>query len=104
MGTTDLDAITSRANDYRRRFEAGEITTLAYDICGIDIPALTARIREQATMLRRLEWSQRDFDSAAMEPVDACPVCRNWQERGHAPDCELAALLAALPGAAEEGE
>jgi hypothetical protein len=69
------------------------------------IAALTARLREQATMLRRLEWSQRDFDSAAMEPVDACPVCRNWQERGHAPDCELAALLAALPGAAgEEGE
>jgi hypothetical protein len=63
--------------------------------------ALTARIREMEEMLRRLEWS--GTEGADGEP-GVCPLCWSVERVGHASDCELAALLAALPGAAEEGE
>jgi hypothetical protein len=66
--------------------------------------ALTARLREQGTMLRRLEWAV-DWSRFGIAS-NHCPVCGNERSHGHAPDCELAALLAALPGAAgttEEG-
>lgn len=50
-------------------------------------------------MLRRLEWS-------AGEDRDLCPVCHGWRDagRGHAPDCELAALLRDLPEPADTGD
>ena len=55
----NLDAVAARAADYRRRFDAGQSTTLAYDICGIDIPALIARIVVLEGVLRDIrDWEK----------------------------------------------
>jgi hypothetical protein len=70
----------------------------------MEVADLTARLREQAAMLRRLEWAV-DWSRFGIAS-NHCPVCGNERSHGHASDCELAGLLAALPGAAgeEEGE
>jgi uncharacterized protein (UPF0212 family) len=67
----------------------------------VERDALTARLREQGTMLRRLEWAV-DWSRFGIAS-NHCPVCGNERSHGHAPDCDLAALLAALPGAAGTG-
>lgn len=71
------------------------------------LDALGVRYRDERNaaveMLRRLEWS--GTEGADGEP-GVCPLCWSVERVGHASDCELAALLAALPGAAgaeEEG-
>jgi hypothetical protein len=56
---------------------------------------LVARLSEQAAMLRRLEWAV-DWSRFGIAS-NHCPVCGNERSHGHAPDCELAALLAAPP-------
>jgi hypothetical protein len=62
------------------------------------VRALVAVVRAQGEMLRRLEWIENGWSELW------CPICDRDENAGHAPDCELAAVLAALPGAAEEGE
>lgn len=57
-----------------------------------------ARAEAAVAILRRLEWIPDDMG----KPTEICHVCVSKVERGHAPDCELAALLAALGG--DDGE
>lgn len=45
-------------------------------------------------MLERLEWI--DYGRKCVE--EACPVCGGLKTIGHAPDCDLAALLLAAQG------
>jgi hypothetical protein len=47
-------------------------------------------------MLRRLEWSDVRVPRRGVR-IEQCPICDKQKDGGHAPDCELAALLAALP-------
>jgi predicted ArsR family transcriptional regulator len=65
------------------------------------VRALVAVVRAQGAMLRRLEWAV-DWSRFGIAS-NHCPVCGNERSHGHTPNCELAALLAALPGAAGTG-
>jgi hypothetical protein len=64
---------------------------------GDHLDAIAARYNERnaaVAMLRRLEWIENGWSGWW------CMICDKQKDAGHAPDCELAALLAALPGAA----
>lgn len=50
---------------------------------------LFAAAPKMLAMLRRLEWAGHDSDGES-----ACIDCEHLKINGHAPDCELAALLA----------
>lgn len=51
------------------------------------LPAMIRDLRAMRAMLKRLEWGGDEIE-------DTCPACRRWRGKGHAPGCELAALLA----------
>ena len=48
-------------------------------------------------MLREIQWAEWDADQAV------CHKCGNWKHEGHAPDCELAALIRDLSEEVERG-
>lgn len=76
-----------------------------------EAPALLDRLERAEGLLRSLEWSSMEscrhpFDAKDKYPSGSCPECCgtqwwDWQtsetlpQGGHAPDCELAAILKA---------
>jgi len=79
-------------------------------------------------MLRAMQWAERDADQAVADLCRArpqphlrdavvqarvkarayrdyvlCHKCGNWKHEGHAPDCELAALIRDLREEVERG-
>ena len=51
------------------------------------------RVAELEAMLRRMEWADH------LLGFDICPICRGYRQiKGHAPDCELVALLGESEG------
>jgi hypothetical protein len=56
-------------------------------------------VHRQQAMLTRLEWVDANWDGRGF-----CAICRRDERDGHKTDCQLAALLRELDGAAgEEG-
>lgn len=51
------------------------------------VRAMVEEIRRLKGLLRELEWRGERAIFAA------CPICEEWQERGHEPTCRLAAEL-----------
>jgi hypothetical protein len=44
-------------------------------------------------MLKMVEWFTVGVNATWDKPIKMCPICRELKEKGHAPDCELAAML-----------
>ena len=64
-----------------------------------DAADLIRKAEPMRAMLRRLEWSER----ADLPDGGWCPICGEHHDKGHAPDCALAALLASPDGIAASG-
>lgn len=58
-----------------------------------DLMQENEQLQAQADMLKRLEWFTVGVNATWDKPIKMCPICRELKEKGHKPDCELAALL-----------
>jgi hypothetical protein len=55
---------------------------------------MSRELERARALLRRIEWSNTDWESA--DPQAArCPACDRERSEGHASDCELDALVPA---------
>ena len=74
---------------------------------GIDEGALPSAVRrnrqrasgfkaerdEARAVLREVEWCVQRVDPVANEVIARCPWCSQREQEGHAPGCQLAAVL-----------
>lgn len=64
-----------------------------------EVDRLRARVARLEALLRRVEWGGGlvnridDMDGTYLGLVPTCPKCLELKSDGHAPDCELAAVL-----------
>lgn len=64
-----------------------------------EVDRLRARVAELEALLRSVEWGGGlvnridDMDGTYLGLVPTCPKCLELKSDGHAPDCELAAVL-----------
>jgi hypothetical protein len=77
--------------------ECGETCSMYDEICissCISRPAKTALAYRE--MLKKLEWFTVGVNATWDKPIKMCPSCRELKEKGHEPDCKLAAMLKGL--------
>lgn len=64
----------------------------AREDCAKDVPSLLSELERARAVLAKVQW---------LGSQDACPICHGWEgpgkDAGHAPGCEMAALLSAAP-------
>jgi hypothetical protein len=100
-GDTDAKAEIGRL---REKLESAEQRVIALDrqvaTINADRSRLAAETAEAKAVVRALEWSGERWDSefcAKDGAVSCCPSCRGLRVRGHAADCDLAAVLGERP-------
>ena len=63
-----------------------------------------AQLPDAVALLREMEWQYQQYDEYNhVESCFYCPDCEEKRERGHAANCKLAAVLAALPAQVPDG-
>jgi hypothetical protein len=80
--TIDTAAIRAQAKDYRGRYERGEMTTLAYDICGQSVPALCDALDAERERVKVLRAAYKRY-AAACHVCDHCILPEKWLDSSH---------------------
>ena len=83
----------TRLEEIKARVEHG-IYFQEYTRIPTDILWLLEQLEQALEVLKEVEWGCKSPQGY----FSACPGCFDFKEDGHAPDCELAALIKRLEG------